>query len=449
VLASVSNPKGGTWSPDGRIVFTPGYRTGLFEVSAEGGEARPLTRLDESAGELSHRWPQFLPDGSILFLVQTDEYGAVDDRSRIEVLDTTGDRHEILGANSAPTYAPPGGLLYWREGAVYATDFDPQARQVSGPPRLVAEGVGFNSSEWANVSASTEGTLVYHMGSAVPWRLEWRDRTGNLLSVAADEGDFGQLELSPDASRVSYREGQATLWSLDLARGTRTRLTFSDADHYSPTWSPDGLWIAYSADKPAEPGTVIYRRPSTGAGDEQVLFDASERTVSDLSWSPDGRWIAFGMSGDIHLLDMESKQVRPGVSNPGADYLASISPDGRWIAYTSNESGRAEVYVAAVGEPAERWVVSQRGGFLPRWSARGDELFFFDLSYELQVAAVTYGSRPEFGVPQGLFRIAGPLTGHSFDVAPDGRILLRTHAATGNIQNFKMILNWADLPRQP
>ena len=80
---------------------------------------------------------------------------------------------------------------------------------------------------------------------------------------------------------------------------------------------------------------------------------------------------------------------------------------------------------------------------------RRDELFFFDLSYELQVAAVTYGAKPEFGVPQSLFRIAGPLTGHSFAVAPDGRILVRTHAAAGNAQNFKMILNWADLLGQP
>ena len=450
VLASVSNPKGGAWSPDGRIVFTPGYRTGLFEVSSEGGEARPLTRLDESAGELSHRWPQFLPDGSgLLFLVQTDEYGAVDDRSRIESLDANAERHVIVRANSAPTYAPRGGLLYWRDGAIYASDFEPRKRQVSGPPRLIAEGVGFNSSEWPNVSASAEGTLVYHMGGAVPWRLEWRDRSGKLLSVAADEGDFEQPELSPDASRVSYREGQSTLWSLDLARGTRTRLTFSEADHYSPTWSPGGRWIAYSADKSAEPGTRIYRRPSTGVGDEEVLFDAGERTVSDLSWSRDGRWIAFSMAGDVHLLDAESKQVRPGVSTPGADYLPSISPDGRWMAFTSNESGRSEVYVVAVGEPTERWVVSQQGGFLPRWSHRGDELFFFDLTYELQVAAVTFDPGPEFGVPQGLFRIAGPLTGHSFDVAPDGRILLRTHAAAGNAQNFKMILNWVALQDQP
>jgi len=450
VLASVSNPKGGTWSPDGRIVFTPGYRTGLYEVSSEGGEARPLTRLDESAGELSHRWPQFLPDGSsLLFLVQTDESGAVDDRSRIEVLDSNADRHEIIRANSAPTYAPRGGLLYWREGAIYATDFEPQTRQVSGPPRLIAEGVGFNSSEWANVSASTEGTLVYHMGGAVPWQLEWRDRNGRLLSVVADEGDFGQPELSPDASRVAYREGESTLWSLDLGRGTRTRLTFSNADHYSPTWSPDGAWVAYSSDKPAEPGSMIYRRPSAGVGDEEILFDAGEWTVSELSWSPDGRWIAFSMAGDIHLLDLESKQLRPGVSTPGADYSPGISPDGRWMAYVSNESGRSEVYVVAVGEPSERWVVSQQGGFLPRWSPQGDELLFFDLTYELQVVAVTYGSKPEFGMPQGLFRIAGPLTGHGFEVAPDGRILVRTHAAAGNAQNFKMILNWADLPGQP
>jgi hypothetical protein len=100
LAGSAIEPKGGASSPDGRIVYVPDYRTGLFEVAASGGEAREMTKLNVEEGEHSHRWPQFLPDGrSLLFLVQTAEAGAAEDRSRIEILDAEGARHEILPGN--------------------------------------------------------------------------------------------------------------------------------------------------------------------------------------------------------------------------------------------------------------------------------------------------------------------------------------------------------------
>ncbi len=452
VLAPVSlnQPKGGTWSPDGRIVYVPDYRTGLFEIPAEGGDPRALTEVDAADGELSHRWPQFLPDGrSLLFLVQTHEYGAEDDQSRIEVRDADGERREVLGVNSSAAYASPGELLYWREGSVYSSQLDVGEWRVRGAPRVVAEGVGFNSSEYATFTVSTEGTLVYHIGEALPWRLEWRDRTGRLLSIEEPEGDYSFPGLSPDDRYVAYREGTATLWVLDLSRGTRNRLTFEEADHYSPTWSPDGEWIAYSADKTDGPGSDIYRRRSSGAGERELLYGAGTRMIQDLTWSPDGRRIAFNMTDDLYLLDLESGEAQIAVATPGDDYFASFSPDGSWLAFTSDESGRDEIYVSAVGEPAGNWLVSQRGGFRPQWSASGDELFFLGLDYELRVATVELGPPPKFGVPELLFKISSPGEGHRFDVASDGRILVRTHAAQANAQNFKMILNWPELLDQP
>ena len=448
---SLTQPKGGTWSPEGRIVYVPDYRTGLFEVSASGGELRALTALDVDDGELSHRWPQFLPDGqTLIFLVQTDEYGAADDRSRIEALDADGERHELMRVNSSPTYASPGGLIYWRGGAIYSQELDSREWRVRGNPRLVAEGVGFNSSEWANFSVSTEGTLVYHIGTALPWRLEWRDRTGRLLSVEGREGDYSQPELSHDGRWVAYVEGIATVWVLDLVRGTRTRLTFEESDHYSPTWSPDGDWVAYSADKTEGAGADIYRRRSSGLGERELLYEGvAGELIQDLTWSPDGRWIAFSKSEDVFLLDLQSGQARIGVATPGDDYFASFSPDGRWLAYISDESGRYEVYVVAVSERAGKWLVSRRGGLLPQWSASGDELFFLGLDYELRVATVDIGETPEFGVPEPLFTISTVGSGHRFDVGPDGRILVRTHAASGNAQNFKLILSWPQLLERP
>jgi Tol biopolymer transport system component len=160
-------PKGGAWSPDGRIVYVPDYRTPLFEVAATGGPSRALTTLDVGGGELSHRWPQFLPDGkTLIFLVQTAEAGDPGDRSRIEALESTGMRHEVLKVNASAAYAPPRRLLFWRQGSIYAQELDARLR-LQGMANLVAKGAGLNASELAAFTVSNEGTLVYHNSAAL------------------------------------------------------------------------------------------------------------------------------------------------------------------------------------------------------------------------------------------------------------------------------------------
>jgi serine/threonine protein kinase/Tol biopolymer transport system component len=451
VLAEpIPEPRGGTWSPEGRIVYAPDYRTGLFEVAANGGEARALTALDVDDGEVSHRWPQFLPDGrTLLFLVQTGEPGADDDRSRIEALDPDGARHEILGVNASAAYTLPGQLLFWRGGSLYAQEFDGQEWQLQGDPQLVVDGVGLDANEWAAFSASGEGTLVYHLGLALPWRLEWRDRSGSLLSVEALPGDYSDPALSPDGRSVAY-VAEGGVWLLDVPRGTRTRLTFEEVDHYSPAWSPDGAWVAYPADKEQGAGGEIYRRPSSGLSERELLFaGASGNPIRNISWSRDGRWLAFEENGDVFLLDLESREVHTAVAGPGTDGFPRLSPDGRWLAYTSDESGRSEVYVVATFGGGRRWQVSSSGGSAPRWSAGGNELFFLALDYELRVAAVDMAEAPEFGVPEPLFAISGASPGFTFDLAPDGQILVRTQTSMGGAQSFKLILNWPQLLGQP
>ena len=137
------------------------------------------------------------------------------------------------------------------------------------------------------------------------------------------------------------------------------------------------------------------------------------------------------------------------MSGPGNDGLARFSPDGQWLAYTSDESGRDEVYVVSSAGGSRRWQVSNQGGFAPQWSARGDELFFLGLDYELRVAPFETDGELGFGVPEPLFSIPLASPGYAFDVAPDGRFLVRTQASTGNDQSFKLIQDWPELPERP
>jgi Tol biopolymer transport system component len=450
LAATESEPKGGDWSPDGRIVFTPGYRRGLFEMSAEGGEPRAVTALAAEGGETSHRWPRFLPDGrSLLFLVQTAEAGADDDRSRLEILDTKGVRHEILKVNSSAEYAPPGTLLFWRHGSVYAQYLDLDRWRLEAEPTPLVDGVGLTVNEWATFSVSREGALVYHLAAALPWRLEWRDRAGRLLSVATDEGDFEDPVLSPDGSRVAYVAGKITVWILDLTRGVHTRLTFAESDHWSPTWGPGGSWLAYAADKQEGVGGTIVRRRSSGLGDQEVLY-VSDKNIKDIAWSPDGRWIAFGESGDILLLDVETLETRVKIASPGSDLYPAFSPDGRWMAYTSDESGRYEVYLVPVLDDSGKWQISSRGGLEPRWNRAGDEILFRGLDFELHATKVNFaGGEIAFGPPTPLFGVPGAQPGLSFGIDPDGRILVRVQPSRGKADSFRFVQNWPALLVKP
>jgi Tol biopolymer transport system component len=405
-----------------------------------------LTTLDADSGELSHRWPQFLPDGrNLLFLVQTSEAGARDDRSRIEALDSAGARHEILRVNASAAYAHPGRLLFWREGSLYAQELDTRRFRLRGEARRLASEVGLDSNEWATFAVSETDTLLY--APDPPWRLEWRERSGRLLSVAAPEERYFDLALSPDGRRVAYVADSLAVRVRDLVRGTDSRLTFEEVDHYTPAWSPQGDWVAYAADRPGgETGSEICRRRASGLEDREVLY-SSESVVRTVSWSPDSRWIVFSEdSGDIFLLDLESRAARPRLNTPAFESSPAFSPDGRWLAYMSNESGRMEVYVVPAFEGPGKWLVSSQGGWAPRWGPGGNEIFFQALDSELHVVKVELGEDPEFGLPVPLFYVPeGATWAGAYDVAPDGRIVVTALETESFPGSLRLVVNWPRL----
>jgi Tol biopolymer transport system component len=335
-------------------------------------------------------------------------------------------------------------LLFWRDGAIHAQGLDPQRFRLQGEARSIADDVALTIDEWATFSVSNQGTLVYHRAAALPWRLEWRERSGRLVSVAAPEGQYASPALSPDGRRVAYVMDNLTLWALDLARGTNTRLTFDGVDHYSPTWAPGGDWLAYAANQgKGGKGGEIRRQRSSGLGPSEVLY-SSQDVVREVSWSPDGRWLAFREYEDLHLLDLESRETHDRVATPGSDWYPRFSPDGRWLAYTSNESGRDEVYVVPTFDGPGKWQVSNGGGSKPEWGRDGRELFFLGLDDEVRVASVGVGKDLQLGAAELLFALPGA-SGASHQIAPDGRLLIRTQTSKHASEGFMLVLNWPRL----
>jgi Tol biopolymer transport system component len=449
-------PVGGTWGDDGTIVFSAGGASAtLFAVAAAGGEARPLTALDESRGELGHWWPQFLPGGGGHFIFAVGSSQDQSDGLHLASLDAPEDRRLVLPGSSRVTYAS-GHLLFVRDATLFAQPFDPRAVQVSGEPVPVAQGVAsFRSrADWGWFSASPSGVLAYREGGASAVQLAWVDRKGGRLETVGEPGPYGQIALSPDERRVALEmpgdEG-LDLWVMDVARGVASRVTTDPADEGNPVWSPDGRELVYQ--KNATGGIDLFRKGlGRGASAEPLLESPGNDFPED--WSRDGRTLFY----IIGAADGQAVWALP-LADDGPPELVlktgfrvaepRLSPDGRWLAYISDESGRFEVYVEPFRRPGERVRVSVDGGGQPKWRNDGKELFFRPLGGPLMAVEVKdERERLEVGRPTELFDVGvtATATGTDYAVSSDGqRFLVKVPADEGSRTRIHVVTNWTSL----
>jgi Tol biopolymer transport system component len=253
------------------------------------------------------------------------------------------------------------------------------------------------------------------------------------------------------------------LWLYDLKRRTPLRFTLDSASERTPIWSPDGKYVAYSA---ARDGSVdrLYRRPTMGSGNEQLLFKTEGSFPTD--WSADGRFILFhtpnapdnpdqrnGM--DLWVLSLADLKARPLVGTAFNEAQGTLSPDGRWVAYASDESGAFEVYVQSFPGGGSKRPVSSGGGAEPRWRADGRELFYVSADRRLMAVPTTIGPGFEAGKPDALFTmnvrdLVFPYS-KRYDVIPDGqRFVLQELIGRGSPSPLTVLVNWpALLPREP
>ena len=125
----------------------------------------------------------------------------------------------------------------------------------------------------------------------------------------------------------------------------------------------------------------MYWMPIDGSGPAERLC-TSGNVQTPISWSPDGSVLAFTeedpTSGvDVWMLPVGSDgKPQAFLRTPYDERHPMFSPDGRWLAYTSNESGRDEVYVLSYPGPGGKRQISNQGGSQPLWARDGRELFY-------------------------------------------------------------------------
>jgi Tol biopolymer transport system component len=455
-LANAPFGQGGSWSSRGTILFAPDRTGTLYEVTDRGGPPRRVTTLDPARGELSHQWPAFLPDGRhVVYLAWSER---VAERG-LYVADLESRERRWLGpADGGAVFAPPSHLLFTRAGMLVVQRFDTRELRLMDDPHVVEEHVcGSAAIMPPCFSASTTGMLVYQVARLFRHQLAWFTRSGRQSAVPMEPGSYFGPTLSPDGSRVlldrhdprTWRRG---VWQFDLRRGVLSRLFEDTVVANDAVWSPDGRALAFSANTADR--HEIYTVNAQG-GVPQRWFSAP-KSILLTDWSRDGKQLLFQTRGDgardddVWVLPLDRAQMAFAyLHSRFGERQARFSPDGRWVAYSSDESGRPEVYVQPFPATGSKWQISNNGGHQPAWRHDGRELFYLSGDRRLMAASLRLATKVTVGSTSALFSIPtdAPIEGRiSYAPAADGQRFLVNVAAPDRATlppfETEVVVNW-------
>src|SRR5262245_8167145 len=448
-LCEVIRPLGGAWSRDRVILF--GNATRLSRISAKGGIVTQATTLDGSRQEDNNYGPIFLPDGRhFIYGIQSSQketrgiyLGSLDETLKQKLLD---DYTVIKYVAAAPgdTTGGAGWLFFGRDGALLARPFDASRLEFTGEPFPISDRVGSDPIYPINFtfSASDSGVLVFDPSLNRHHRQYlWVDRRGQPISSLDVPISNSPPALSPDGKRfitnfIDTKTNQMDLWRYDASGANPTRFTFDPAADFSPVWAPDGSRIVWASTRG---GGVqnLYQKAASGPGGETLLLKSDYLKIP-TDWSRHGRFIIYHQEDpkskeDVWALPMTgSDKWKPFavVQTEAREAGGRLSPDGRWLAYSSDETGRWEVYVQSFPAGGGERQVSTSGGRTPRWVRDGRELIYSAGDGKLMAAPVRSGESLEIDAPFLLFEFrAGTLQdyGSPYAVTADGqRFLINT-----------------------
>ena len=442
---------GGSWSPDGdSIVFASENPVKLYEVPARGGAPKLLFEPEKSEKGRHSVFPHFLP---IEAAVRSVLFGKGTNQNTEIVLKNfeTGERSSF-GAGRFPRYSSTGHIVYQthdREGGLRALPFSIQTLGPTGEAFPIAQDVGFPS-------IADDGTLVYadfDAGGGLQ-QLVWIDREGRKLGeIGQPQESIGNPDLSPDERRVAAPgiEGDnRDIWIHDTDRPVKTRFTFDRA--WVAAWTPSGKEITFTS--PRSGNADLFTKPADGSGEAEVLVGTPVRE-STPEWSLDGRYLIYNPRSQETQRDLAYRERQQDGSLGEAvvflqtefeDAAPKFSPDSQFVVYTSDESGRFEVYVRSFPGGAGRRQISTGGGTQPRWSRDGTEIFYVERDTLMAVAVAT---TPSFSAnsPQVLFEhpglFAGSQVSPQYDVANDGRrFVLKETLEGAKPTSIHVVQNW-------
>jgi Tol biopolymer transport system component len=460
-------PMGLAWDARGSLYFGGALDGRIRKVPAEGGLSAVTTCAE---AEVAHVLPWPLPSGRTLLYTVRKRLLSWGDEEVVAQDLTTGKRTPLLKDAADARYVPTGHLVFLRRGQLFAVPFDAGRMEVRGTPVAVLDTVAQALTETDSTkmtgagqfAIAPTGTLAWVRGPVVPYLdtvLLSVDRHGQVSALAAEPKDYGVVRLAPGGRQLAVSVmsvSELRLWTYDLVRGTPTPLARGEEAEW-PIWAPNGQRLAFSWRKGGRSSLAWQRADGTTA--PEVLVPG---TLYPSSWTPDSRQLAVttGDSGDLAVVTVEDGRatVQPLTQTPESEMRPEFSPDGRWLAYTSDVTGRDEVYVQPYPGPGPRVQVSLEGGSSPAWHGNGRELFFLSLydaagKARMMVAAFEPGRPPRIGAIRPLFELGPELYNlptcapiRCYDVTPDGQRFYaaqwRTPPPPPAVTHIDLVFNW-------
>jgi serine/threonine protein kinase len=451
-LCTIEQGRGGTWNNRGEIVF--GTRTtGLFRVPTSGGTPVPLTK--HTAREANHRFPTFLPDGEHLAYVVQSPLMA-----QVQVISPDDPRPTVLAGVISNVAFSQGRIFHVRaDGTLLAQRFNFERLSLEPDLEVIAKPVGYDGQfNYAAFSVSPQGSIAYEEGSgSTANEVVWFDRGGKEAGRLPAMANDTSVRISPNGDQLLYIGTQGTrsdVWVAQLTRGTRTRISLETEGGAFGIWSPDGHRVAY---KNGVGGDSIVVRTSDGLGSEQLVVKM-QGDVLPRGWSADGNYIVFehhaddpNSPGEVWVAPLKPGEAPHLLLRNISSFGTDLSVDGKWLAYTTDESGRLEVYVvpfdplatSANAVAAGRWQISTEGGSLPRWSPTGKELFFANPpGTTLYVTSIKLeNGKLESSNVRKLFDLGLHPAWDFYDIGRDGNIYLSRYVPRQS-STLTMFLNW-------
>ncbi len=446
----------GNWSSNGTIlveVTESPENEGWFLLAPGATSLKKIKTFERNrALNPDKSFPSFLPDGNHFLFTQP-----VNNVATLMVGSVDSDQTEVLVPSDSRAVYASGFILYVRGGTLLALPFDADTRTATGEPIRLLDDVDFFSptgSAWFSVSQT--GLLISRRREP-PSQLQWFDRDGRQTGSVLDAQYYLDARLTVDNRRLAVtivdpQSSTYDIWIAELDRNVAVRLTSSPRSEFSPSVSPDGTRVVFSADWEGPPNLYV---TDTDGGEPQVLvpFDRTQQYAG--GWTPDGKQVVYSKRNDsygmdIWVVDVETGARRAILATPFQEDRPAVSPNGRWLAYTSNASGGAEVYVRGFPESTWQIRVSVDGGTEPVWGDDGRELFFYQPNGDIMAVPIESGatSRPAVGVPSRLFGV-DPRRFRSFDVASGGQRFLMNLIDAENVSRpYDVAVNWTRLLRQ-
>jgi len=454
-ICRAEDGRGGAWNREGTIVFAADFRDApLQQIPDSGGEPTPATTLDVEHGEVSHRFPTFLPDGRHFVFSVEPQNDAKRVRIKVASLDSVTMGKLLLEASEAPRFAPPNHLVFPRDTALMVQPIDLERLEMLGDAQLLHERPSFRQLVTSTpiVEVANTGAMLYAPVDPRPTAFVWIDRDGlRSERVVRAEGQFSYPAVSHSVDRVVVRKGgsfaEGSLWIFDLEHGGGSQITPRDKSAFAAVWSPDDSDLVANL-TPGNSFAPAWIAPESGRIRE--ILEPAIRWTNPTDVSADGRVLLYddqtpGMKQNLGYLRLDGAPARTEYLTTTANEQGGrLTPDGDYIAYLSDISGTFEVYVDTFPTPSRAHRVNTGGAALQvDIRSDGSELFILAADGDrtsLYACELVSGDELEINRPQKLFTLPVEWTG--FAPSPKGDRFLLLEPVGSRSPSLTLVDNW-------